>query len=41
MILDDRSHVEGYKTYVEDARKIKSLYNADIIGLMNQYGVKN
>jgi RNA-dependent RNA polymerase len=40
MILDDRLHVEGYKTYVEDARKIKSLYDADIIGLMNQYGVK-
>ncbi|PKY19633.1 RdRP-domain-containing protein [Rhizophagus irregularis] len=40
MVLDDRLHVQGYKTYVEEARKIKRTYDADIKGLMNQYGVK-
>jgi RNA-dependent RNA polymerase len=40
MILDDRLYVEGYKIYVEDARNIKSTYDADIMGLMNQYGIK-
>lgn len=33
-------YVEGYKVYVEDALNIKSTYDVDIIGLVNQYGVK-
>ncbi|GBB88560.1 hypothetical protein RclHR1_01510011 [Rhizophagus clarus] len=40
MVLDDRLHFEGYKTYVEEARRTKIRYDADIMGLMNQYGVK-
>ncbi|GBC02547.1 hypothetical protein RclHR1_04680008 [Rhizophagus clarus] len=40
MILDNRLYVKGYETYVMDARKIKNTYDADIMGLMNQYGVK-
>ncbi|RIA90179.1 RNA dependent RNA polymerase-domain-containing protein [Glomus cerebriforme] len=38
--IDERLYVEGYKAYVEDARNIKRAYDADIRGLMNQFGIK-
>ncbi|CAG8615328.1 5770_t:CDS:2 [Paraglomus brasilianum] len=35
----NRVHLDGYELYVEDARVTKRAYDADVRGLMNQYGV--
>ncbi|CAG8450691.1 5457_t:CDS:2 [Paraglomus brasilianum] len=35
----NRIHLDGYELYVEDARVTKRAYDADVRGLMNQYGV--
>ncbi|CAB5393456.1 unnamed protein product [Rhizophagus irregularis] len=37
--FDNRLYVEGYQAYLEDARILKSAYDADIRGLMNQFGI--
>jgi len=37
--FDRRLLVDGYELYVEDARVTKRAYDADVRGLMNQYGV--
>jgi hypothetical protein len=37
--FDERLYVEGYEVYLDDARKLKRAYDADIRGLMNQFGI--
>jgi RNA-dependent RNA polymerase len=37
--FDNRLYVEGYEAYLEDARMLKRAYDADIRGLMNQFGI--
>ncbi|CAG8577530.1 1329_t:CDS:2, partial [Paraglomus brasilianum] len=37
--FDQRLFVDGYEQHLEDARVTKRAYDADVRGLMNQYGV--
>ncbi|RGB33663.1 RNA dependent RNA polymerase-domain-containing protein [Rhizophagus diaphanus] len=37
--FDERLYVEGYDEFLDDARKLKREYDANIRGLMNQFGI--
>ncbi|RGB24552.1 hypothetical protein C1646_772921 [Rhizophagus diaphanus] len=37
--FDQRLYVDGYEEFLDDARKLRREYNADIRGLMNQFGI--
>jgi RNA-dependent RNA polymerase len=37
--FDNRLYADGYRVYLEGARTLKRAYDADIKGLMNQFGI--